>query len=429
MNEAPANLTDTLAAPGTSEAVQDKREQTIIVVTSLGHFLCHLAEMMFPCVILAVIAEYVLTPEAATGLAVPGYVLLGLGALPVGAWADAWSTTKIFGIYFVLMAVSGVAVVVAPTPELLLIALTALGLAASIYHPTGLSMISLGISRRSRAMGINGVAGNFGIALAPVVGWWAIRVMGDWRWAYALIAGLATAFGFVMLVVARRGCLVDSASSSTDSAVLANTENGASANARPAFSLGRYWPLLLLLVTMMLGGLNYRCLVTALPTYLTGQTVPGGHLMRGGLLLTSLALLSGAVGQLLGGYLGERAGARRVYLGMIGSLVVFAAGLSTLEGHPAAVLVASLLAVGLFAQQPLENALLAESTSAARRSISYGWKFVLTFGVGAVGAQIVGIIWTETGRLAPVFWLISASAGVMLLLLALQRRQAAHPAR
>ena len=134
----------------------------------------------------------------------------------------------------------------------------------------------------------------------------------------------------------------------------------------------------------------------------------------------------GGIGQILGGLLGDRIGARPIYLVMVGLLIPLAALLSLLEGSGFAVAVASLLAVTMFAQQPVENTLLAESTSAARRSVSYGWKFVLTFGVGAFGTQVVGEIWEYTGSLAPVFALMACLASLMLALLIVQRRQAAR---
>ena len=105
-------------------------------------------------------------------------------------------------------------------------------------------------------------------------------------------------------------------------------------------------------------------------------------------------------------------------------MIPLAVLLSLLEGSGLAVVVASLLAVAMFAQQPVENTLLAESTSAARRSVSYGWKFVLTFGVGAFGAQIAGEIWQHTGSLAPVFALVACLASLMLGVLVVQSRQA-----
>ncbi len=391
--------------------LQAQSETSILVATSLAHFLCHLAEVMFPCVLLVVLKEFELKPDQGTLLALLGYVLFGAGALPVGVWADRWDPAKILGLYFGLLALTAVSVTLAPSPVWLFVTLTGLGLAISIYHPIGLAMLSLGMRRRSRAMGINGVAGNLGIAGAPLVAWFALRILGDWRWGYGLIALFAATSAGLMLWAVARGHWI-----------FPRCRRDVFQSQVPTPPAGRrYFPLILLLVVMMLAGLNYRCLITALPTYLTGETGPAGQLAKAGLGLTSLALLAGSIGQILGGFWGDRFGARRIYFCMIGALLPLAAILSLLEGNVLAVLVAALVAVTLFAQQPVENTLLAESTSAARRSISYGWKFALTFGVGALGAQVAGIIWGETASLAGVFLLISVTAGVMLAILAIQR--------
>src|SRR5438132_1628072 len=201
----------TPSSSGVPQAVLDevtaRRERAIVWVTSVGHFLCHLAEVMFPCLLLAVCAEFSLARDEGTFVALLGYVLFGAGALPVGLWADRWGTRNLFCGYFFLVAGSAVAVALAPSTLGLFLALTALGLAASIYHPAGLSMISLGVARRSRAMGMNGVAGNLGIASAPLVAWLAMAGLGDWRWAYVILAVLALSGGTMMVGAMRRGLL------------------------------------------------------------------------------------------------------------------------------------------------------------------------------------------------------------------------------
>src|SRR5437870_13662817 len=82
-------------------------EWTIVNVSSLAHFLCHLGELMFPSVMVAVMAEFGLPPHLATALALLGYILLGAGALPVGLWADAWDPRRILLLYFFAMAGAG----------------------------------------------------------------------------------------------------------------------------------------------------------------------------------------------------------------------------------------------------------------------------------------------------------------------------------
>src|SRR5438876_6710428 len=110
--EAPPSLYDVTGRTPTSNglihAVPDeiaaRRERAIVWVTSVGHFLCHLAEVMFPCLLLAVCAEFSLARDEGTFVALLGYVLFGAGALPVGLWADRWGTRKLFCGYFFLLA-------------------------------------------------------------------------------------------------------------------------------------------------------------------------------------------------------------------------------------------------------------------------------------------------------------------------------------
>src|SRR5258708_1882945 len=146
-------------------AEDSRNEWKLVFITSLGHAVCHMGELLFTGVMLAVMAEYDLAPHVATALALLGYVLLGAGAIPMGAWADARGPARVLQIYFFLMAAAGLAVAVASTVWQLFVALTALGLAASIYHPAALTLLSLGTRRRGRAMGINGVVGSVGQAL------------------------------------------------------------------------------------------------------------------------------------------------------------------------------------------------------------------------------------------------------------------------
>src|SRR5438270_13380015 len=77
-----------------------RNERTLLFITSLGHALCHMGELLFTGVTLAVMTEYGLAPHLATALAFVGYVLLGAGALPMGAWADARGPARVLHIYF-----------------------------------------------------------------------------------------------------------------------------------------------------------------------------------------------------------------------------------------------------------------------------------------------------------------------------------------
>jgi len=393
------------AAEGGRTPEEADREWLIVKVTSLGHFLCHLGELIFPGVMVAIHDEMQISRAETADLAVLGYMLFGAGALPVGLWADRWDNRPILVIYFIAMAVAGVAVATATTPLLLFVALTFLGLATSMYHPVGLAMISLGVPapRRGRALGINGVSGSFGIALGPALGL-AASWLGFWQAAYLCLAGLSAIAGIIACVDLRSLPKQWSA------------EPAPAGNEPVRFPPPRTLaPLVILLLVMLFAGFNYRCLMTALPAYLSA----GDHLILGGVYIFLITLVGGSIGQLLGGFLADRWGARRIYLFLVAALAPLSLLLGAGSEVNVAAAIAALLAIAMFAQQPVENSLLAECTSRGRRSVSYGVKFVLTFGVGALGAAVVGRIWQDFNSFNLVFYLMAAVSCLMIALLAL----------
>lgn len=401
------------AAASDSRRLVGLDEPAIVYVTSLGHALCHIGELAIAGAITAVMAEFNLEKDQVTLLPLPGYVLLGLGALPVGVWADTWGSTRVLMIYFVAMAVAGVAVALASNVWLLFGALTLLGLAASIYHPAGLTMISLGVRSPGRVMGINGVAGSIGVACGPALGMLAAS-LGMWRLAYLFISLMALICGVLMYWECRKARTAEQLEDAPQ------LDNGHSYRSPAPVAASSFWmkygPLMFLMLAMMLGGFNYRCLVTALPTFLSGEQATGQALAKGAVYIFA-ALIVGCVGQYVGGWLADRTGGSNVYLALVFCLVLLAGFLGFLENTPFALPMACCLAFCLFAQQPVENAILAECTTVGRRSTSYGTKFALTFGVGAAGAQATGQVWERYGELGPVFWMIAASAALMGLMI------------
>jgi MFS family permease len=404
MNPAPA-----LNGTPASHTANDSGETSIILLTSLAHALCHIGELIFVGVMLEVKREFGLHEVQVTALALLGYVLMGLGALPVGYLSDRWGPRRLLQIYWLAMAGAGLIVALASNVVFLFAGLTLLGLAASIYHPAGLAMLSLGVRRRGRAMGINGVAGSLGVACGPLLGSHC-AALGTWRSAYVALAVLAlAAAGFMALSRARFRDV------EAQLFALHRSSLPSRGGTRAAAWLGVPLALVCIFIAMMLGGFNYRCLVTALPPFFSGNQPSEQELFKGGWLVF-ITLVMGGIGQFAGGRAADHFGARRVYPAILAVMVPVSAGLALLEGSLAALPIACGVAICLFAQQPVENSLLAEWTTARRRSISYGTKFALTFGIGALGTQAAGWIWGATGSMAPVFLVIAGSAAAMGLL-------------
>ncbi len=389
-------------SPAETRTEADRQEWRIIALTSVGHALCHAAELTVTGMFLALMADFDLAENVVTSLGMLGFLLMGVGAVPVGYWTDRWGSRRVLTVYFFGLAAAGLVVALAPTAWALAAALTGLGAALSLYHPAALAMIAHGCRRRGRAMGINGVAGSIGIAVGPSLGILAVK-LGSWQLAYLFLGGLSLISGIAML------CFRFEEAAETTPAPEAN--GTAAAPARP--EARGIW---LLYLAMMLGGFNYRSLTTALPTYL--ETF-GRH---ADVLCFLILAVGGCIGQFGGGHHADRAAPARLYVILIAAMVPLAL-LMALGNQVVFVLAAAVLAVCMFAQQPLENTILAGATSARRRSTLYGLKFMLSFGVGALGAQVVGFVWQETNSLAPVFSLIAASALLMAGVAACFRRR------
>jgi MFS family permease len=377
------------------------QEWRIISITSVGHTLCHIGELMFAAILVALCQEFDLERDQTTLLGLAGFILFGVGAVPTGLWTDRWGSKRVLLVYFFALAAAALGVALAPTPLMLALALTALGAAISLYHPAGLTMIAHGCRVRGRAMGINGVAGSLGVAAGPALGIFFAGI-GHWRLGYVLLAAASFLSGLVMLMLRLEEPVIEEPRPSVEA-------NG-DAKAAEVDNRG----LWLLLLTMMLGGLNYRCLMTALPTFLAGSEADAGSL-KNGALWTFLVLAAGGLGQYAGGHTADRFQPFKFYFLLIAATVPLAL-LMAHGGWVMAVPAAGVLAVFLFAQQPVENTIMAHITSPRRRSTLYGIKFLLTFGVGALGVQLVGIIWQQTDSMAPVFDLFAIGALLMALL-------------
>ncbi len=393
---------EAVAAPRQTTAAS---EWALITLASTGHALCHIAELLFTGVLLAVQQEFSLSERLATAIPLLGWILMGVGAIPAGLLTDRYSPRTILIAYFAAVAAAGVWCAASTSVWGLVAGLTVMGAAVSLYHPAGLALLSLGCQRKGRAMGIHGVAGSIGITVGPAFGLW-MASLGHWRWAYlavACVAGLAA----VGLMVAGVGRGVGGRRTGP-----ASTTSSAAARNRTHELLRYLGPLY---AAVLLGGLCYRAFTTALPTLLEQNLAASAAGSWAAIVLTMVPLALGSVGQFFGGRWADRVRPEWLYVVLIALAVPAAVGVALAPTTLLAVAAASLLALVQFAEQPVENAIIAHVTPAEQRSTYYSLKFVLGFGVGAFGSNVAGEVWQRTGSLAPVFLVIAAFAAAMLV--------------
>ena len=336
-----------------------------------------------------------------------------------------------------LVSVGVAAPVMAETPPNMLVialALVVWGVAASVYHPAGLSLISKGVSERGTGLAYHGIAGNLGIGLGPLVAA-VMLVVVDWRTvalvlgAPALLAALYAAradFDETAAVepVADGGSENVDVDKTGDETGDEDDAGGSKADAG-VDSLGEFLAesrrlfagvFVLVFVVVMCSGLYYRGVLTFLPELLRGlpgfEPVPVGSLLPGpvrellgisaegsrtlspGDYFYSGLLLMGVVGQYAGGKLSDRIPVEYGLSGAFAVLAVLAVLFVPVSamGLGPLLLFGPVLGIFLFVVQPMYQATVAEYTPAGTRGLSYGFTYLGVFGVGALGGGIAGAL-------------------------------------
>lgn len=119
-------------------------------------------------------------------------------------------------------------------------------------------------------------------------------------------------------------------------------------------------------------------------------SVYGRRTARGNLFATMVYLV-GMLGQYMGGYSSDRWRKTRLYL-LFNAVSLPFMILVGLSSGTLMVYIAALFALFHFANQPVENSLIAQYTPPGLRSSSYGLKFFFTFGLGSFASAFSGYI-------------------------------------
>ncbi|WP_254863375.1 MFS transporter [Halovivax gelatinilyticus] len=401
-------------------------DRSIAGFTMTGHGLVHWFETSIPIFLVVWLAEFDVE-VALLGLVVAaGYAPFGIGALPAGILADRFGTKKLIVACLAGMSGSFLLLALADSIATIAVGLICWGIAASIYHPAGLSLISTGVEERGTVFAWHGMAGNVGIALGPFVAATLLVAGLSWQSAAALLA-------IPGLLAAVYGLRADfDPAAAVDPDVNAGADEALSlsellSNSRALFASA--FALVFVIVTFE--GLFYRGMLTYLPELLHGSAALGafdpGPTLEGiepadyiyvGLLVVGIA------GQYAGGHLTNRV---RPGVGLLAIFAILAAlalafvpilslGAGGTAGLVAVVALSGVFGFFLFAIQPFYQEAVAVYTPPDARGLSYGYTYLGEFGLGAGSIAIGGIV---LGISTPAFLLTMAAFAVTGALLSL----------
>ena len=178
--------------------------RSVSLLLNIAHGVDHMFLLIFATAVVTIAVEFGFsTWTDLMPYSVGAFVLFGLGALPAGRLGDRWGRRIMMIIFFVGMGLAALLVALTQNAWQLAAALTLLGVFASIYHPVGIPMLVQNVSNPGAVIGINGLAGNLGIAVAALVTGFLVKWLG-WRAAFAIPGLIAIGCGVIFALVCPR---------------------------------------------------------------------------------------------------------------------------------------------------------------------------------------------------------------------------------
>jgi MFS family permease len=173
----------------------------VSLLLNVGHGVDHMFLLIFATAVASIALEFGYSKwEDLMPYGVGAFALFGIGSLPAGRLGDLWGRRIMMIIFFVGMGTAALLTAMAHNAWQLAAGLTLLGAFASIYHPVGIPMLVQNVSNPGAVIGVNGLAGNLGIAVAALVTGFLVKWIG-WRAAFVVPGILAIACGIVFAIV------------------------------------------------------------------------------------------------------------------------------------------------------------------------------------------------------------------------------------
>lgn len=360
----------------------NRQAKTILAITGTSHMLAHALMLVYPTLIVIIKDELNLGFDTLGFIALASSFMFGLGAIPAGYFENKLGGRKLLLIFQFSVLFAGILVALSDSVTQFTLALVLVGLAASIYHPAGLTLLSRRVRPMGRAMAIHGILGSIGLALGPLLAI-AFAEYGTWRYVYLFLGGFGGILGLATLF------LIPKKASAED----LEADKFLSPQKTNKKALAYFY------ITAMLMGLSYSGFTTFMPSHFAENThgfmQSLSDTFKAG-FFPSLVFIAGIGGQWIGGMLADKYQRSVVLFWVVLMNIPFLILMGFTTDH---YLVAWSLLLGIshFNFQPIANTLISDLTHTKNRGLGFGINFFLTFGVGAIAAGFSGIIAQKFG--------------------------------
>ena len=352
-----------------------KYEKIIIGITGSSHSLVHALMLTFPSLIPIVQKEFNVGLDTLGFVVSISALLFGLGAIPAG-WLDRYlGGKKLMIIYQLGSSVSALMIVLTSSFYMMVIGLSFIGLFCSIYHPTGLTLVSQNINKVSKGMAVHGMFGSLGSAFGPLLAV-SLATLISWRASYLVLAILYSILALItFLNIPHKNQNINRQKN-----ILKKKTNKKA--------------LIYYFITNSFLGMAYYGFTTFMPIHLSENTyefLPGiSQNMKAGLFPT-IVFIAGMIGALLGGKIGEIFDKRISFVVIIilNIPVFFLVGITS---DFALIICSIMLGIIYFSNQPIGNTLVSDFSDNKNRGFVYGLGFFISFGIGSFAAGLSGMI-------------------------------------
>jgi MFS family permease len=360
---------------------------------NLGHTLDHLLMLVFTTAVIAMAPQFGLDYGAMLPLALGGFIAFGVCSVPAGWLADRWSRRNMMAVFFFGIGAATVLTGFAQSTAQIAIGLTFIGIFAAIYHPVGIAMLVSYTDKVGKTLGVNGVYGNIGVAVAAIAAG-ALSDAFGWRAAFIVPGVIALIIGVLFV--------------SFVPATLPAPNKGASKHVSMSNADMRRIFIVLMLATIC-GGIIFNATTISMPKLfderlraLTQTTTGIGALVAGVYLLAAMAQL--IVGRLLDKY-----PLRNVFVGIVAlqaPLLFIAANLQ----NYAMLAVALAMMFFIFGQIPINDAMVARYVADEWRSRAYALRYLVSFSASATAVPLVAYLHRSGGGFEQILLVLAAFA-------------------
>ncbi len=344
------------------------------LLLNVGHAMDHLFLLVFATAVASIAREFGLASwEDMMPYAVGASVAFGLGSLPSGRLGDLWGRRPMMIVFFIGLGLSGMAVALTHTPWQMAAALTVMGLFASIYHPVGIPLLVQNSLKPGFTIGLNGLAGNLGIAVAAVLTGFLVEFYG-WRTAFLVPGALSILAGIAFAIFAPRE-------------LAAPGKRAARKNTVPPKVMARIF--LVMTLTAICGNLVFNFttngntqLIRLRLTGLADDPVTLG-------ILLALVYTIASFAQIVVGKLIDKVQLRTLFVSILALQIPFFILAAVAQGWAFYVLLLAFM-IFVFGAIPFTDAMVVKFVDDRLRSRVSGMRFAISFGFSATAVWLLG---------------------------------------